>query len=74
MVDEAGHDQVIEVAANGFPALAVYRPTGPSGDFEPFGIHVLEVAGGRIAHIHAFLDPALFPIFGLPTALETTNQ
>jgi RNA polymerase sigma-70 factor (ECF subfamily) len=74
MVDEAGYDRVIEVAANGSPALAVYRPTGPSGAFEPFGIHVLEVAGGRIAHIHAFLDPGLFPIFGLPTALETTNQ
>jgi RNA polymerase sigma-70 factor, ECF subfamily len=74
MVDEAGHDQVIEVAANGSPALAVYRPTGPAGALEPFGIHLLEIAGDRIANIHAFLNPGLFPIFGLPTALETTNQ
>jgi RNA polymerase sigma-70 factor (ECF subfamily) len=73
MVDEAGHDHVIEVAANGSPALAVYRPTGPSGAFEPFGIHVLGVAGGRIATIHAFLDRDLFRIFGLPTALDPTN-
>jgi RNA polymerase sigma-70 factor, ECF subfamily len=74
MVGEAGHDRVIEVAANGCAALAVYRPTGPAGALEPYGIHVLEVAGGRIATIHAFLDPGLFPLFGLPAALETTNQ
>jgi len=41
---EGGSDRVIEVAANGCPALAVYRPTGPSGALEPFEIHVLEIA------------------------------
>jgi RNA polymerase sigma-70 factor (ECF subfamily) len=65
MESEAGHDAVIPLAANGSPALAVYRP-GPSGGLEPFGIHVLEVADGRIAGILAFLDPGLFPVFGLP--------
>jgi RNA polymerase sigma-70 factor (ECF subfamily) len=63
---EGGRDRVIEVAANGCPALAVYRPAGPSGALEPFEIHVLEIAGGRIAAIYAFLDPALFTVFGLP--------
>jgi len=62
---EGGRDRVIEVAANGCPALAVYRPSGPSGALEPFEIHVLEIAGGRIAAIHAFLDPGLFAVFGL---------
>jgi RNA polymerase sigma-70 factor, ECF subfamily len=38
MEDEGGHDYVIQVAANGSPALAVYRPTGPTGGFEPFAI------------------------------------
>jgi RNA polymerase sigma-70 factor (ECF subfamily) len=62
---EGGHDYVISLGANGAPAVAVYRP-GVSGKLEPFGIHMLEVAGDRIAAIHAFLDPDLFPIFGLP--------
>ena len=71
---EGAHDRVIEIAANGCPALAVYRPAGPSGALEPFEIHVLEIAGGRIAAIHAFLDPALFPVFGLPPAPEPTSE
>ena len=45
---EGGRDRVIEVAANGCPALAVYRPAGPSGALEPFEIHVLEIADGRM--------------------------
>jgi RNA polymerase sigma-70 factor (ECF subfamily) len=71
---EGGRDRVVEVAANGCPALAVYRPAGPSGVLEPFEIHVLEIAGGRIAAIHAFLEPALFPVFGLPPTLEPISD
>jgi RNA polymerase sigma-70 factor (ECF subfamily) len=71
---EGGRDRVIEVAANGCPALAVYRPAGPSGALEPFEIHVLEIAGGRIAAIHAFLDPTLFPVFGLPPTPEPFSE
>jgi RNA polymerase sigma-70 factor (ECF subfamily) len=63
---QGGRDRIIEIAANGCPALAVYRPAGPSEALEPFEIQVLEIVGGRIATIHAFLDPALFPVFGLP--------
>jgi RNA polymerase sigma-70 factor, ECF subfamily len=74
MQSEAGHDAVIPLTANGSPALAVYRPSGPSGGLEPFGIHVLEVAGGRIACIHAFLDPDLFGIFGLPDVPERAGE
>ncbi len=71
---EGGRDRVVEVAANGCPALAVYRPAGPAGALEPFEIHVLEIAGGRIAAIHAFLDPALFPVFGLPPTAEPISE
>jgi len=70
---QGGRDRIIEVAANGCPALAVYRPAGPSGALEPFEIHVLEIADGRIAAIHAFLEPALFPVFGLPPTPEPIN-
>jgi RNA polymerase sigma-70 factor (ECF subfamily) len=71
---EGGRDRVIEIAANGCPALAVYRPAGPSGALEPFEIHVIEIADGRIAAIHAFLDPALFPVFGLPSTPEPIGE
>jgi RNA polymerase sigma-70 factor (ECF subfamily) len=71
---EGGRDRVIEVAASGCPALAVYRPAGPSGALEPFEIHVLEIVDGRIAAIHAFIDPALFPVFGLPPTLEPISE
>ncbi len=30
---------------------------------------VLEITDGRITHLHHFLDPELFPVFGLPTHL-----
>jgi RNA polymerase sigma-70 factor, ECF subfamily len=66
MGSEGGRDQVVTLAANGCPALAVYRPNPKSGQWEAFGIHVLECAGGRVAAIHAFLDPELFAVFGLP--------
>jgi RNA polymerase sigma-70 factor (ECF subfamily) len=71
---EGDRDRVIEVAANGCPALAVYRPTGISGALEPFEIHVLEIAGGRVTAIYAFLDSALFPVFGLPPTPEPISD
>jgi RNA polymerase sigma-70 factor (ECF subfamily) len=70
MASEGGRDRVMTVAANGCPALAVYRPNRESGQLEAFGIHVLECAGGRIAAIHAFLDAGLFAVFGLPLVFE----
>ena len=66
MGSEGGRDRVVTVAANGCPALAVYRPNRESGVLEAFGIHVLECAGERIVAIHAFLGPGLFAVFGLP--------
>jgi RNA polymerase sigma-70 factor (ECF subfamily) len=51
--------------ANGSPAIGMYRPA-PGGGYTPFGVQVLELAGGRITALHAFLEPRLFPLFGLP--------
>ncbi len=55
----------VPVRANGSPAIAQHR-RAPDGSFQPFGVVVLEVAGGRIASIHAFLDPALVDLFDPP--------
>jgi RNA polymerase sigma-70 factor, ECF subfamily len=73
--DDCRHDRFIPIAANGSPAVAVYKPKAPGRPPEPFAIHVLDVAGGLITAIHAFLDPALFVLFGLAGAdVEAAGQ
>jgi RNA polymerase sigma-70 factor (ECF subfamily) len=52
--------------ANGRPAVAVQRRT-PDGGLAPHGVLVLEVAGGAVAGIDAFIKPSLVPRFGVPT-------
>jgi RNA polymerase sigma-70 factor, ECF subfamily len=59
--------RVLPLSANGYPAAATYVRT-PAG-YEQHSIQVLEVAGGRIARIYAFLDLSLFGRFGLPSTL-----
>ncbi len=59
---------VTPVEANGLLGVAVYRPERPGARPVAHALHVLDVAGGRIGAIHAFLDPSLFEMFGL--ALE----
>jgi RNA polymerase sigma-70 factor (ECF subfamily) len=63
--DDCRHDRFVPVAANGQPAVAVYKPKSEGAQLEPFAIHLLDMAGGRITAIHAFLDPSLFVMFGL---------
>jgi RNA polymerase sigma-70 factor, ECF subfamily len=54
--------------ANGCPAVAAYLPDD-AGRHVPFGLMVLTLAGGSIATITGFPDPALFAIFDLPHCL-----
>jgi RNA polymerase sigma-70 factor (ECF subfamily) len=63
--------RLMATMANGSPAFGQWRPSGPGGTFEPWCIHVLEVSDGRISAINYFVDPKLFPVFGLPTRLES---
>jgi RNA polymerase sigma-70 factor (ECF subfamily) len=62
--------RMLPTTANGMPAFGQYRASGPGGRHEPWSLQVLEIAGGRIAHIHHFLDTSLFPKFGLPLRLD----
>ena len=57
-------------SANGCPAFGQYRASGPGGRHEPWGLHVLEVSGGRVSGFTVFLDTTLFPLFGLPLTLD----
>jgi len=60
--------RLLPVAANGSPAFAQYR-VSPDGGHQPWSIQVIEMSAGRIAHVHHFLDTALFARFGLPPRL-----
>ncbi|MGD9996484.1 MAG: sigma-70 family RNA polymerase sigma factor [Ilumatobacteraceae bacterium] len=57
--------KVVPVMVNGTAAFGSYRPAGP-GVWEPFGVQIIEVAGGRIVGHHNFLYPERFAEFGLP--------
>jgi RNA polymerase sigma-70 factor (ECF subfamily) len=58
----------VATQANGCPALGAYVRQ-PDGSYAPHSIQVLDTAGGEITHIYAFIDPDLFPTFGLPAGL-----
>jgi len=58
--------RMLPVVANGAPAFAQYKPSGPGGRRDPWGLHVLDLRDGRIAGITTFLDTRLFPLLGLP--------
>ena len=53
------------IGANGQPAFATYR-RGGDGGYHAHAIVVLEVRGAALTRIVSFLDPGLFPLFGLP--------
>ncbi len=59
--------RLVPTVANGSPAFAQYRASGPGGRHEPWALQVLEIADGRIARMTFFLDtPRIFPLFDLP--------
>ena len=67
---EFGHIRTLIAAANSQPAAAHYlRPPGGS-EYRPLALDVLLIEGGRVAEIHSFVFPDLFPAFGLPPRLE----
>ncbi|MDT0275893.1 sigma-70 family RNA polymerase sigma factor [Blastococcus goldschmidtiae] len=68
---ECRGSRVFLTSANGTPAVAQYRPRA-GGGHEPWGLHVLEIEGGRVAHISSFLDlgTGLFVKLGLPPGFD----
>jgi RNA polymerase sigma-70 factor (ECF subfamily) len=60
--------RLIPIELNGSPGFAQYRPSADGGH-EPWSLQVLEISGGKIVHIHHFLDTTLFERFGLPAQL-----
>jgi RNA polymerase sigma-70 factor (ECF subfamily) len=65
--------RLVATAANGAAAFGQYRPD-PAGGHAPWALQVVEVSGGRISALNAFLDPEeLFAAFGLPAHLPAPD-
>ncbi len=71
--DAKGSIRLVSLRANGLPAFAAYRKDVATNKLLPMAIHVLEPHLGRIAAITAFIDPALFAAFGLPSDLAAND-
>ncbi len=77
-----GHEcqgsKFVPVVANGSPAFGQYRAVRSAGcvtGYQPWALQVVELAGGCIVAVDAFLDTeALFPLFGLPSSLPTQPE
>jgi RNA polymerase sigma-70 factor (ECF subfamily) len=68
-----GHAAVVVTHANGGPAAALYD-RAPGGRLVASAVHVLEGREGSLSAVHAFLDPGLFPLFGLPLHWDQAGQ
>jgi RNA polymerase sigma-70 factor (ECF subfamily) len=64
-----GRWRLLPTRANHQPAYAIYQKL-EAGEYQAFGIHVLDVEAGQIAEVVSFIDPILPERFGLPSALK----
>jgi RNA polymerase sigma-70 factor (ECF subfamily) len=58
-----GDWRLLPTIANGQPAAAEYS-RDQHGQYQPYGILVLTIAGDGISRISSFGDPILLPVFG----------
>jgi RNA polymerase sigma-70 factor (ECF subfamily) len=61
--------RLLATAGNGSAAFGQYR-VDPRGGHTPWALQIIEISADRIVGFHSFLDPDLFPAFGLPTHLD----
>lgn len=67
--DACAGDRLVPVSMNGATGFGQYRPD-PDGRLRPFALLLVEVSGGRVAHLVTFLGTEVrFPEFGLPMEL-----
>lgn len=65
----AGRWRLKQTSANAAPAFVIYQGTAP-GQYQAFGIHVLELENGKLSQLTSFIDPSLPSRFGFPAKLE----
>ena len=61
--------RVVAARANGQPAIGTYAWNEESAAFLPTVLQVLTFTGDRVSEITGFVDPSVFPGFGLPDRL-----
>jgi RNA polymerase sigma-70 factor (ECF subfamily) len=61
--------RVVPARANGQPAIGTYAWDEDAGAHLPTVLQVLTLDGDRVAEITGFVDPSVFPVFGLPDSL-----
>jgi RNA polymerase sigma-70 factor, ECF subfamily len=57
------------IDVNGTPGFAQWRSDG-AGGYDAWALHVIDIADGGIASVNFFVEPRLFPLFGLPVRIE----
>lgn len=67
--DAIGRWRLLPTFANNQPAYAIYQKN-ETGEYQAFGIHVLDFQAGRIAEVVSFIDPTLPERFNLPSTLK----
>ncbi len=65
-----GNLRLVPTRANGHPAFAMYVKDAATGELRPNALHVVECVNGKVVEITAFLEPKLFPNFGLAAVLR----
>ena len=67
--ERSGDQIMVEVAANGGPAFALYMRDRADGVHRAFQLQVPTVGADGVTHVAAFFDTTLFARFGLPDEL-----
>lgn len=68
--DAQGRWRLRPTRANGQPAFGLFRATEERGHYRAYGIQVVTLANQAISDVITFINPALFPHFGLPATLS----
>jgi RNA polymerase sigma-70 factor (ECF subfamily) len=61
--DACRRSRLAPLVANGSPAFAQWKLSGPGGRYEPWAIQVLDVMGDAISGVTFFVNRNLFPLF-----------
>ena len=62
--------RVLPAHANGQPAIGTYAWNEQAAAYLPAVLQVLTFGGDRVSEITGFVDPSVFPRFGLPDSLR----
>ena len=71
---QAGDQILVEVSANGGPALALYMRDPADDMHRAFQLQVPTVGPEGVTHVAAFFDTSLFARFGLPDLLPEEHR